>query len=253
MSECFQCGRKGHTKSTCTVPDKDHHLEVLLLASEIISVEVIRPIISEKGTDKKKKVDGQMIPRQFSIKYTAFGIPVTLGGTDVSRLDGTRFVRSGQLGACKESRANYLKPKPNFVRLFKQTGGGNIWFNADIDTIAIPRRTRFNLNQLRQRRRPKMVFFRGFENIRRVVFEEEEDEETALRLLGDQLAIDFAESIVEIEEQLFEGPSARFNKDTAWTDAVVLGKWSWGRRLIERVQICRKSMVRFLRRELVRE
>jgi hypothetical protein len=98
-----------------------------------------------------------------------------------------------------------------------------------------------------------MVFFRGFENIRRVVFEEEADKETTLGLLGEQIAIDFAESIVDIEEQLFEVPSARFNKDTAWTDAVVLGKWSWGRRLIERVQICRKSMVRFLRRELVRE
>jgi hypothetical protein len=74
-----------------------------------------------------------------------------------------------------------------------------------------------------------MVFFTGFENIRRVVFEEEEDEETALGLLGDQLAIDFAESIVEIEEQLFEGPSARFNKDTAWTDAVILEQVELGK------------------------
>jgi hypothetical protein len=245
MSECFQCGRKGHTKSTCTVPDKDHHLEVLLLASEIISVEVIRPIISEKGTNKKKKVDGQMIRRQFSIKYKAFGIPVTLGGTYVSRLDGTQFIRSGQLGACKESRAIYLKAKPNFVRLFKQTGRGNIWFNADIDTIAIPRRTRFNLNQTSPTPPPQ-------DGLLRVVFEEEADKETTLGLLGEQIAIDFAESIVDIEEQVFEVPSARFNKDTAWTDAVVLGKWSWGRRLIERVQLCRKSMVRSLR-ELVRE
>ncbi|KAH8789194.1 hypothetical protein BGZ57DRAFT_1001441 [Hyaloscypha finlandica] len=200
-------------------------------AAEIISVEVIRPIISEKGTNKKKKVDGQMIRRQFSIKYKAFGIPLTLGGTYVTRLDGIQFVRSGQLGACKESRAIYLKAKPNFVRLFKQNGGGNIWFNADIDTIAIPRRTRFNLNQLRQRRRPKMVFFRGFENIRRVVFEKETDEETALGLLGDQIAIKFAESIVDIEEQLFEGPSARFSKDTAWTDAVVLEQVELGKEM----------------------
>ncbi|PMD63961.1 uncharacterized protein K444DRAFT_626204 [Hyaloscypha bicolor E] len=176
--------------------------------AEIISVEVILPIISEKGTNKKKKVDGQISRRQFSIKYKVFGIPITLGGTYVSRLDETQFIRSGQLGACKESRAIYLKAKLNFVRLFKKTGRGNIWFNADIDTIAIPRRTRFNLNQLRQRRRPKMVFFRGFENIRRVVFEEEADKETTLGLLGEQIAIDFAESIVDIEEQLFEVPSA---------------------------------------------
>ena len=75
----------------------------------------------------------------------------------VTRPDGKAFVRSGELGACQESRKIYLKAKPSFVRLLKVAGGGNIWFNPDKDTFAIPRRSRFNLNQLRQHRRAKEV------------------------------------------------------------------------------------------------
>jgi hypothetical protein len=100
--------------------------------------------------------------------------------------------------------------------LFKQAGGGNVWFNADTETIAIPRRTRFNLNQLRQRRRPKMVFFTGFEQIRRVVYEEEADEKTAIEILREQITTDFIESTMEIEGENFEVSSAKYFQDGDW-------------------------------------
>ncbi|PMD48835.1 hypothetical protein L207DRAFT_575484 [Hyaloscypha variabilis F] len=191
-----------------------------VLESEIISIEVIRHIVSEKTTGKKKKVDGDYIPRQFSIRYEAFGIPCFLDGNYITRHDGKDFSRSGQLGACKHSRSIYLQAKPNFLRLFKT--GHKIWFHAKTDTICIPRRTRFNLNQLRQRQRPKMVFFTGFEHIKRVVFEEEQDEETAMEVLSDQILTDFTESILELEEDLFERHDANYSKDDGWTDAVDL-------------------------------
>jgi hypothetical protein len=188
--------------------------------AEIISIEVVRPIVFEKGSKKLKLVEDQNIPRQFSIRYKAFGVPLDSDGTYISRLDGQAFVRSGQLGACKQSRSIYLKAKPHFVRLFKQAGGGNVWFNADTDTIAIPRRTRFNLNQLRQRRRPKMVFFTGFEQIKRVVYEEEADEKTAIEILREQITTDFVESIMEIEGENFEVSSAKYFQDEDWLEAV---------------------------------
>jgi hypothetical protein len=100
--------------------------------------------------------------------------------------------------------------------------GRNIRFNAKIDTIAIPRRTGFNLHQLRQQGRPEPVFFKGFEDIRRVVFKEEQDETTALELLKEQIEDDFAESIEEVEEELFEYPNAPFYKNLGWKDAVDL-------------------------------
>ncbi|KAE9376638.1 hypothetical protein N431DRAFT_453039 [Stipitochalara longipes BDJ] len=197
------------------------------IEAEIITVEVVRDIISEKGTKKMKKVNGEYIPRQFSIKYRAFGLPCSLNGTYLTGPDGKKLTRSGQLQACWVSRQIYLRAKPNFLRLFKT--GRKIWFNAEIDTISIPRRTRFNLNQLRQRQRPKMVFFTGFEVIKRVVFEEEESEETAIELLGDQIATDFSESIVDIEMEMFEKPNAKFYKDDDWDNAVDLEQVELGK------------------------
>jgi hypothetical protein len=199
--------------------------------AEILSIEVIRHIVSEKESNKKKKVTGRYIKRQFSIKYEAFGVPLNLNGTYISRPDGEAFVTSGQLGACKDSRTIHLKAKPDFLRLLINETGRKIWINAEIDTIAVPRRTRFNLHQLRQRRRPEMVFFKGFENIRQVVFEEEQDENTALELLKEQIEDNFAASIEEVEEELFEGPNARFYKDLGWKDAVDLEEEDLGKEL----------------------
>jgi hypothetical protein len=73
--------------------------------AEIISIEVVRPIVFEKGSKKLKLVEDRNIPRQFSIRYKAFCVPLDSGGTYLSRLDSQDFVRSGQLGACKQSRS----------------------------------------------------------------------------------------------------------------------------------------------------
>ena len=185
--------------------------------AEIISVEVIRPIIAEVGKNKTIKVNGVLIPREISMRYEAFGARLSLDGSCVTREDGEDFFRYGMLGACKESKAIYLHAKPNFLRL-KQ--GSKIYFNADTDIIAIPRRTRFNLNQQRQRQRPPMVFFKGWEQIKRVVYVQETDEETTLELLSDQVNTDFAESIVELEEELFEGANSKYVMEDGWTKAV---------------------------------
>jgi len=191
--------------------------------SEIISIEVVRPIVFEKGTNKTKLINGVKVPRQFSIKYLAFGVPVNMDGSYITRPDGKAFVRSGELGACQESRKIYLKAKPRFVRLLKTAGGGNIWFNPDTDTFAILRRGRFNLNQLRQRRRTPMPIFSGFEWVKRIAFEDENAaSDKQVELLADQVTTDFAESIVEIEEEVFEVPNAEHTKDDDWLEAVDL-------------------------------
>jgi hypothetical protein len=78
------------------------------------------------------------------------------------------------------------------------------------------------LHQINIRRRNKTPWFHGFDKVQRVSYAEEKDEETAITLLREQVGEDFADTIVEMEEALFEGEYARFYKDVAWEDAVDL-------------------------------
>ncbi len=61
-----------------------------------------------------------------------------------------------------------------------------------------------------------MVFFTGFEQIRRVVYEEEADEKTAIEILREQITTDFIESTMEIEGENFEVSSAKYFQDGDW-------------------------------------